>query len=106
MDLVMALSDHEKRVLGEIEAELSAHDAHWVRRMSWARRKRSAALRAGLWVLAGATLGFAMIAVGVGLASGTGEALALVGYLIVVISAGWLVSAACARLRGRNQRHG
>ena len=102
----MPLSDHEKRVLGEIEAELSAHDHRWVKHMSWARRKRSAALQAALRVLAATTLGLAMIAVGVRLASGTGEALALVGYLIIVISAAWLVSAACARLGGRGQRHG
>jgi hypothetical protein len=95
----VALSDYEKRALHEIEADLSAQDPPLAARLSALRGSR---LR--LWqVVVLSLVGLCVFAAGLALASGSGQALALGGYLMIVGSASWLVSTVCARLADRRR---
>ena len=100
----MPLSEYEKRALTEIEADLRASDPSWAEHMS-ARRTPAAAPRAGLRAALTVAAGVLMLLGGVLLAGATAIALALVGYLMIVLSVAWLAGAGCARFGGRDRWH-
>jgi Flp pilus assembly protein TadB len=77
----VALSDHERRVLAEIEQDLVADDPRFAKSIG----RRRVGIRPAVWAV-GIFLGLGCIVVGLVIAGGIGTAVAVVGFVVIVAS--------------------
>jgi hypothetical protein len=94
----MPLSDHEQRLLDEIEQALYAEDPKFASSVRSARPHNRARTMLALSVL-GTLLGLVVVIVGLGIGRGIGTAIGVLGFVLIVGSCAAAVSA----LRGPRQ---
>jgi hypothetical protein len=98
----MPLSEHEKRLLAEIEYALSVEDPQLDLRL---RAKRSPLWRravSGVAKLRTVMLGLMLMAVGIYDGRTAGAVVALIGYCLVVVSIAGIFAHRAARRRGES----
>lgn len=81
----MPLSEHERRVLDEIERALTSDDPAFASSIGAGQSQERRRIR---WVVSavGASLGFGLVVLGLVLANGIGDAGAAVGFVLIVVS--------------------